>query len=85
MKVIQSFEEAVALYNAFLSQRAFDEGYIAAMNGVPRDRIPETLHVFSGKWVEGWFAAVTDVAEKPASSLQPRTVFIQSSLACQPN
>ena len=66
MKIVQSFEEAVSVYNAFLSQRAFAEGYAAALAGVPRTRIPENLSVFSGNWVEGWLTGALDELDQPA-------------------
>ena len=68
MKVVQSFEEAVSVYNAFLSQRAFAEGYAAALAGVPRALIPESLSVFSGNWIEGWLAATLDEPDQPAGA-----------------
>ncbi len=68
MNVALSFEEAIAVYNTFLSQRAYGEGYAAAAAGVPRTKIPENMNVFSGKWVEGWLAATLDVSAQPAGA-----------------
>jgi ribosome modulation factor len=68
MKLVQSFEEAVSVYNAFLSQRAFEEGYAAALAGVPRTQIPEGMNVFSGKWVEGWLSATFDTSAQTAGA-----------------
>lgn len=60
-----SLEEASIILNTFRAQRAFDAGYQAKLKGIARDAIPSDMGIFSGKWVEGWWAAEMDLVPVP--------------------
>lgn len=67
-----SLEEGVRILNNFRSKRAYEAGYTARLEGKPQDAVPRDMHIFSGKWVEGWWAADTDLLPMP-DTLSPGT------------
>lgn len=80
-----SLEEGVNILNAFRGQRAFDTGYKARLEGKPRDAFPLEMHIFVGKWVEGWWAADTDLLPKTdllVPGLERRVTDVLSPPVC---
>lgn len=67
MKTTGTLEESMKTFETYLSERAFQEGYAAYLAGAAHTAIPERMNVFSGNWVEGWFAAADDARAVPTS------------------
>jgi len=75
-------EESVRVFEQFLAERAFKEGYDAYKPGGDRNP-PARLLTFAGKWVEGWIAAEFDAIKNKAgeSSMALLSAPHQSSAA----
>lgn len=91
MKAASTLAASMKAFETFLSERAFQEGYAAYLAGASHTAIPERMNVFSGNWVEGWFAAAHDANAahaSPEAQVAPSTFRIPllnsavSALAC---
>lgn len=79
MKTTGNLAESMKTFETFLSERAFQEGYAAYLAGASHKAIPERMNVFSGIWVEGWFAAAHDakaLQASPEAQVAPSTFRI---------
>jgi ribosome modulation factor len=60
-----SLQEGAQILHDFKAKRAFDLGYKARLEGKPKEAIPPDMHIFSAKWLEGWWSADTDMMPVP--------------------